>query len=124
MKENIPIVISVKCLVANALIELNEANIKKLSFQELSEYGFMVAEKYKSESFGKAEFVFNLEEIHDMLVSYPSYFGIDKGVEKENYIYLKDGVDIQEMKEQFRWVLSYKMLKVLNLIDVKEIVKR
>lgn len=108
--------------MANALIELSENSITKISFQQLSEYGFMVVEQYKAESSDEAVFIFNPEEIHDMIINYSSYFEIDKGENDETYICLKDGVDVQELKEQFRWTLSYEMLKALNLINVMEVI--
>lgn len=110
--------IGVECLAANALIELYEKSIKKISFQQLSEYGLMVVEQYETESSDEAVFIFNPEEIQGLIINYSSYFEIDKGENDEKYICLKDGVDIQELKEQFRWTLSYEMLKALNSIDV------
>lgn len=118
-----PIFISVECLVANALIVIHESNIKKINFQKLSEYGLMVVENYEAESSEEAVFIFNPQEIQDMVVNYSNYFEIDKGENEEQYICLKDGVDIQELKEQFRWTLSYEMLKALNAVDIDELLK-
>lgn len=112
--------IGVECLAANALIELYKNDIKKISFQQLSEYGLMVVEQYEVESFDEAILIFNPEEIQGLIINYSSYFEISK-YDDEKYICLKDGVDIQELKEQFRWTLSYEMLKALNAIDVMKV---
>ena len=44
------IFIGVECLAANALIELYENEINKISFKKLAEYGLSVVEQYKKES--------------------------------------------------------------------------
>lgn len=116
------IFISTECLTVNALIELSENSITKISFKQLSEYGLMVVEQYKAESSDEAVFIFNPEEIQELTINYPNYFEINKGVNDEKHICLKDGVDIQKLKEQFRWTLSYEMLKALNIIDVIRVI--
>lgn len=110
--------IGVECLAANALIELYKKEITKISFRELVEYGFMVVEQYETESLDEAILIFNQEEIQGLIINYSNFFEISRGDNDEKYICLKDGVDIQELKEQFRWTLSYEMLKALNTIDV------
>lgn len=110
--------IGVEFLAANALIELYKNDITQISFKQLAEYGFMVVEQYETESSDEAILIFNPEEIQGLIINYSNFFEINKGNYDEKYICLKDGVDIQELKEQFRWTLSYEMLKALNTIDV------
>lgn len=106
--------IGVECLAANALIELYGSGIHRISFKQLTEYGLSVVERYKLESGNDAVLIFLPEDIVGLVINYSEYFYI----EDDMFLCLKDDVDIQELKEQFRWTMSYAMLKAVNQVSV------
>lgn len=110
------IFIGVECLAANALIELYENEINKISFKKLAEYGLSVVEQYKKESGQDAVLIFQPEDIQGLVINYSDYFYIVNAPEK--YLCLRENVNIRELKEQFRWTLSYAMLKAVSSISV------
>ena len=109
--------IGVECIAANALIELYEDGIQEISFSQLADFGLSVVEQYNRENHTEAVLIFNPEDIHGMVINYSDYFDIKEKDQK--YICLKD---IRKLKEQFRWTLSYAMLKVFNRVSVKSVV--
>lgn len=112
--------IGVECIAANALIELYEDGIKEIGFSQLADFGLSVVEQYNRENHTQAVLIFNPEDIQGMVINYSDYFDIEERDQK--YICLKDNVDIRKLKEQFRWTLSYAMLKVFNRVSVKTVV--
>lgn len=112
--------IGVECLAANALIELYEEQIKKLSFRQLADYGLMIVDAYEDETSQKAIFIFNQERIQGLILDYSNYFSVEI-IDEEKYICLNDGVDIRELKERFRWTLSYELLKAVNRVKINDI---
>lgn len=106
--------IGVECLAANALIELYSNEINRISFNQLAEYGLSVVEQYKVESGKDAILIFQPEDIMGLVINYSEYFYI----EDETYLCLRDDVNMQELKEQFRWTMSYAMLKAVNQVSV------
>lgn len=114
--------IRVECVAANALIELYGKGINKIGFKELAKYGLVVVEQYEVENYGEAVLIFNPDEIQGFVLNYSDYFKIEES-DTGKSIVLRDNVDIQELKRQFRWTLSYAMLKVLNNIDIIDIIR-
>ena len=106
--------IGVECIAANALIELYEDGIQEISFSQLADFGLSVVEQYNRENHTEAVLIFNPEDIHGMVVLIKE--------KDQKYICLKDNVNIRKLKEQFRWTLSYAMLKVFNRVSVKSVV--
>lgn len=110
--------IGVECLAANALIELYQQGISEIGFKELADYGLLVVDKYETQDGENAVLIFDSEEIMGWVVSYSEYFEIEEREQK--YICLKQGVDIKELKQKFRWTLSYSMLRALNQVSVMD----
>lgn len=108
--------IGVECLAANALIELYANGINQISFQKLAEYGLSVVEQYIIESGKDAVLIFQPEDISGLVLNYSDYFYITG--DQEKHLCLRDNVNIQELKEQFRWTLSYAMLKAVSQVSV------
>ena len=113
--------IGVECLAANALIELYENHIRRLSFKQLADYGLMVVDAYEYETAEKAIFIFNQEKIQGLILDYSDYFSVEV-IDEEKYICLNESVDIRELKERFRWTLSYQLLKVVNRVKISDII--
>lgn len=113
--------IGVECLAANALIELCANKITRISFKKLAEYGLCVVEQYRIESGRDAVLIFQPQDIQGMVINYSNYFYIEE--EQEKFLCLKENVDMKELKEQFRWTLSYAMLKALSQVSVMQTVK-
>lgn len=114
--------IGIECLAANALIELCEANIWEISFKQLADYGLMVVEAYEDETDEKAVFIFNQEKIQGLIIDYSDYFSV-KMINGEKSLCLSQQVEINELKERFRWTLSYELLKALNKVNVHAIIQ-
>lgn len=113
--------IGVECLAANALIELYEQQIRSLSFEQLADYGLMVVDAYENETSEKAIFIFNQEKIQGLIFDYSDYFYVDIRDGKK-YICLNDQANIVELKERFRWTLSYELLKAVNRVNICSLV--
>lgn len=110
--------IGVECLAANALIELYEQGIHELSVEQLADFGLMVIESYESQNSEGAMLIFDQNEIWGLVVNYADLFAVTDKEDGKRYISLQEGVDIQKVKERFRWTLSYAMLKALNEVDI------
>lgn len=116
--------INVECLAANALIGLYENGETKISFNKLAEYGLLVVEQYKRENAEDAVFIFDPDAILGLAINYSGFFDIISEDGKQRYLSLKAGVEIKELKENFRWTLSYAMLKVISRINVMDIMEK
>lgn len=112
--------IGVECLAANALIELYEQNIRKISFEKLADYGLLVVESYENEIGEEAIFIFDKEKLEGMVINYSDLFTIDEH-DMKKYLCLQEDVDIREVKERFRWTLSYAMIKALRRVDISQV---
>lgn len=114
--------IGIECLAANALIELWETDIWEISFEQLADYGLMVVEAYEIETDETAVFIFNQEKIQGLIIDYSDYFSV-KISDGEKYLCLNQQVEINELKERFRWTLSYELLKALNKVNVHAVIQ-
>lgn len=112
--------IGVECLAANALIELYEQGIKEISFEDLADYGLLVVENYENEIAERAILIFDQERLEGLVIHYSEFFEV-KNKDKKKYICLKENVDIRQVKEKFRWTLSYAMLKTLKQVNIKSL---
>lgn len=112
--------IGVECLAANALIELNQHGIRKISFEELADYGLLVVDEYEIATSERAVLIFSQEKIKGFIFNFSNYFEVQENDKK--FICLKEDVDIRELKEYFRWTLSYEILKALCKVDICKIV--
>lgn len=111
--------IGMQCIAANALIQLSKNGIREISFSKLKDFGSLVVEQYNKENHTEAILIFNPADIQEMVLSYPEYF--DMKEKDQKYLCLKDNVDIRKLKEQFRWPLSYAMLKVFNHTSIEQL---
>ncbi len=111
--------IDVECLAVNALLELKNNNISRIGFKQLNNYGLSVVEEYKQVHKGDAVLVFNPDNIQKLVIEYFDSFGIEEE-EQQRYICLKPESDVVKLKEQFRWTLSYAMLKALNRVNIMD----
>ena len=112
--------VGVECLAVSALAELYEEGIEKISFQKLAEYGLTVMEYYKEESEESAVLIFDPDAIEGLVVNYSDYFDIEV-IEGKKYLCMKPQVEIKELKEQFIWTLSYRMLKAISRVNIMDI---
>ena len=112
--------IGVECLAVNALIELYEQNISEISFQKLAEYGLTVMEYYKKESDTNAVLIFEPDDIQGLAFNYSAFFYI-KESEGQKFLCLNPQVEINDLKEQFIWTLSYGMLKALSRVNIMDV---
>lgn len=115
--------IDCECLAVNALIELKNENIFRIGFRQLTDYGLSVVEQYKQVQEGDAVLVFSPDNIQKLVVNYFEFFGLEEE-EEQRYICLKPESDIIKLKEQFRWTLSYPMLKALNRVNIMETIAK
>ena len=121
-KNNMCTFIGAECLAANALIELYEQGIKEISFEDLADYGLLVVENYENEIAERAILIFDQERLEGLVIHYSEFFEV-KNKDKKKYICLKENVDIRQVKEKFRWTLSYAMLKTLKKVNINQVVQ-
>lgn len=114
--------IGVECLAANALIELYERGIREITFENLADYGLLVVESYENEICDEAIFIFDMEKLEGMVINYSDLFVIVERNAKK-YLCLKENVNIRDVKERFRWTLSYAMLKALKRVDIRQVLQ-
>lgn len=114
--------IGVECLAANALIELYAQDVREISFEDLADYGLLVVESYENEISDRAIFIFDQERIMGMIINYSDYFEV-REEENTKYICLRENIDIREVKEKFRWTLSYAMLKAVKQVDINQVIQ-
>lgn len=112
-----------ECLAVNALIELKNSNIFKIGFSQLADYGLSVVEQYKQVQEEDAVLVLDPDNLQKLAINYFDCFGIEEE-EEQSYICLKPESDIIKLKEQFRWTLSYPMLKAISRVNVMETITR
>lgn len=115
--------INYESLLINALIELREKNIFRISMKQFIDYVIMVIHQYENEEICQNRNIkigFNQNKIEYFVNANSDVLGM-KSDGDQIYIYLKEQVNISNLKEQFCWTLSYKMLKVINKVDIKNI---
>ena len=57
-----------------------------------------------------------------LVIHYSEFFEV-KDKDKKKYICLKENVEIRQVKEKFRWTLSYAMLKTLKKVNINQVVQ-
>ncbi len=106
--------IGIEDLVASALIELmrrEEAN-RKISLQTLADYGTVIV-KLLTESGQNAILFLTKESTYEFVHDYADYFSI-KVYANVEYIELKDGITVSELRSQFRKNLTVDLAKALT----------
>lgn len=115
--------IGIEDLVASALIEMmkREENDRRVSLQSLSNYGTVIV-KILSRSGQDAILFLTKESTYEFIHDYADYFSIveDDGVE---YIELKSGVTVVELRHQFRKNLTVDLAKALSESESVEALK-
>ena len=106
--------IGIEDLVANALIEMmrsEEAN-RRISVKTLADYGTVIV-RLLTASGQNAILFLTKESTYEFVHDYAEYFSI---IEHENieYIELKDGVQAEELRRQFRKNLTVDLAKALT----------
>ena len=106
--------IGIEDLVANALIEMmrsEEAN-RRISVKTLADYGTVIV-RLLTASGQNAILFLTKESTYEFVHYYAEYFSI---IEHENieYIELKDGVQAEELRRQFRKNLTVDLAKALT----------
>lgn len=114
--------IGVECLAVNALIELYEekGSGAKISYSQLADYGLLVVEQYREENNTEAVLIFDPDDIQGLVVNYADFFDIQEA-DEQKYLCLKPNVEVLGLKEQFRWTLSYAMLKAISRVKVADV---
>ena len=106
--------IGIEDLVASALIELmkrEEAN-RKISLQTLADYGTVIV-RLLTESWQNAILILTKESTYEFVHDYADYFSIEVYDDIE-YIELKDGITVEELRCQFRKNLTVDLAKALT----------
>lgn len=106
--------IGIEDLVANALIEMmrsEEAN-RRISVKTLADYGTVIV-RLLTASGQNAILFLTKESTYEFVHDYAEYFSI---IEYENieYIELKDGIQAEELRRQFRKNLTVDLAKALT----------
>lgn len=112
--------INIEFVLVNALIELEKINIPKIGFKQLVNYGLIVKYQYEKLNNKSINIGWDLSDVQRFVLNNNQLFKISEE-EGEEYIYLNPGANMIELKEQFRWTLSYEMLKALNNINIEDI---
>lgn len=113
--------INFESILVNILIELREMNIFKISIKQFIDYLFSVVHQYEKICNKKIYIYFNQSDIEYFVNINSNVLGMYEDNQKQKYIYLRGQININELKEQFRWTLSYEMLKAINKINIKKV---
>ena len=98
--------IGIENLAANAMIELMERNhTKEISFETLVHYGLEVARIFQEKTGEEAILLISRAYQVDMIENYSDFFDVH-----DETFYLKDSVNLEELKTYFRWTMSTKLL--------------
>lgn len=115
--------IGIEDLVASALIELMrhaESN-RKVSLQTLADYGTVIV-KILTESGQDVILFLTKESTYEFVHDYAEYFAI-KMYDGIEYIELKDGITVQELRRQFRRNLTVDLAKALTEKESLKVLK-
>lgn len=115
--------IGIEDLVASALIELMrhaESN-RKVSLQTLADYGTVIV-KILTESGQDAILFLTKESTYEFVHDYAEYFSI-KMYDSIEYIELKDGITVPELRRQFRRNLTVDLAKALTEKESLKVLK-
>ena len=111
-------------LVANALIELIEKNsCRQIKFSQLVQYGTIIV-KYLRDNNTDAILLVSKEYANAMIINYSDYFEIRNFGSPEASISLKENVNAEDLRENFRAYMSFEMLlafthaKALSVLGV------
>lgn len=106
--------IGIEDLVASALIELmkKEETNRKVSLQALSKYGTVIV-KLLTQSGQDAILLLTRESTYDFIHDYADFFFIREYDEVE-YIELKEGITVEDLRHQFRKNLTVDLAKALG----------
>lgn len=105
--------IKMEYLVANALVELYEKKqIDKISLEDIRKYGIKVEEVLNIKENSKAILLYSSRYTREFLQDYSDYFVYDEG-----FIKIKEGIEIDDIREH---ILSYVSSEILfALLDEK-----
>lgn len=95
-------------LAANALIELMEKDVNRVTFSQLEKYGMAVVDSLNAEN-EEAVLIFSRESTNAFIHDYSDYYDIVKENE-DTVISLKEGISVNDLKFAFRSYLSVDML--------------
>ena len=110
--------LGIECITANALLELErEFGIREIKISDLFIYANKLVELYKKEIDSDVVLIAASEDIRDLVLEYPDYFEL-----KEQSLKLAKDADLFEIKELFRWSVSYEMLKIINKVDITNVI--
>jgi len=106
--------IGIEDLIAGALIELNEQENaqRKISLRTLADYGSIIV-KILINSGQDAILLLTRDSTYEFVHDYADYFCIKEydGIE---YIELKEGVNVEDVRREFRKNLTVDLAKALN----------
>lgn len=106
--------IGIDCIVANALIELNvKKSVRKISFKTLMKYAEEVVGTYRKITDKKAVLICGREEIDTFFAYNSKYFKRLKRCDGEYFCLQDNIVNLDELKEKFRYPVSYDFIKAL-----------
>ena len=105
--------IKMEYLVANALVELYEKKqIDRISLDDIRKYGIKVEEILNVKENSKAILLYSSRYTREFLQDYSDYFVYD-----DSFIKIKEGVEIEDIREH---ILSYVSSEILlALLDEK-----
>lgn len=106
--------IGIEDLVASALIELMKLKktSRKISLKDLSDYGAVIV-RLLTQSGRDAILFLTKESTYEFVHDYADYFSI-KEYDEIEYIELKDGITVENLRSQFRKNLTVDLAKAIN----------
>lgn len=105
--------IGIESIIANALIEKLSLNGKQLSLEEIKTYGYCVCDIINEKTKERAIIIHEKDSISNFIINYSKYFEIIEENNKE-YIKVKEHVDIEDLKDLFRWDLPIYLIEAYS----------
>lgn len=107
--------IGIESLAANALIELlRDKNVRKVSFDTLVQYGMEIVRVFHRNTDEEAILLLSRQYQAHLINDYADFFEVEFDNYEQGVFKLKDGVEISELEEYFRWTLSADLLKAFT----------
>lgn len=102
--------IGIESVIANALIEKMIENGNYLSLKQIKDYGYEVINSLETKTNERVILIYEQNSIDTFLINYSNYFAYEI-VEGNECIKVKDGVEIEDLLNIFRWPLSIELME-------------
>ncbi|MDE7221879.1 MAG: hypothetical protein K2N40_01245 [Ureaplasma sp.] len=105
--------IGIESVIANAFIEIMSTENGKLSLKKIEKYGYEVVNSIEEKNGERVILIFEKSSLKRFFINYSDYFTFTQE-NGEEYIQVKENVDLFDLKEMFRWTLPIEMIQAFK----------